>query len=753
MTKKVFALDTKPGIQRDGTVLDKQFYNDGQWVRFQRGRPRKIGGYREMTDEFDGYSRGIYVESEDGYNRIYNGYNNGVQRFVCDNNGIGSGITEYDFGGLIDTLTNLVGGSGYTNGSYSGVPLTGGSGSGATADITVSGTSVTSVTLVNTGNGYEAGDQLSASDANLGGGGGSGFSIDVSAIFQKFDPSNLNLWQFDGFFDATGGNNNLIVAHPGKNLTAIDNTLPTNVFVGSPSGGNLYPIIDNQGSTPTNEYISIAGGVVALHPYLFVFGDNGLIKNCSAGNLFDWNSPDSNEVNVSSQKIVQGLPVRGGSNAPSGLFWALDSLIKVSYAPTTVASQTIYWRYDIIGSSSILSSQCVIEYDGIYYWIGVDRFLLYNGTIKEIPNQMNQNWFFDNLNYSQRQKVWATKVPRYGEIWWFYPRGNSTECNDVIIFNIREGTWYDAGSALGARRTAGYFSQVFAYPVMAGEDVSVQTTVLTQDIVTLNTSDVVVTAVNEDIATNLLLVASGVPSGTTITSIQPCASNFDATISGTTLTVSALNTGTIKVGQVISGSGVTAGTAITAYGTGTGGVGTYTVDTSQTVGSTTTMDGLYSGYYNLVLSAACTASATVSATFDIVPGKISLWQHEIGTNEVVGQNENAIYSMFETSDLGLVAGGPSQPSMVGENRWLRIERIEPDFIMSGEMDLYVTGRPYAQSEDSTTGPYVFDSDTNKIDMKEQRRELRLKFVSNTQNGNYQLGYLLLNADIGDVRGY
>jgi hypothetical protein len=753
VTNKVFALDTKPGIQRDGTVLDKQFYNDGQWVRFQRGRPRKIGGYREMTNEFDGYSRGIYVESEDGYNRIYNGYNNGVQRFECDNNGIGSGIIEYSFGGLIDTLTNLVGGSGYTNGSYTGVPLTGGSGSGATADITVSGTSVTSVTLVNTGDGYMAGDQLSASDANLGGGGGSGFSIDVSAIFQKFEPNDLNLWQFDGFFDATGGNNNLIVAHPGKNLTAIDNTLPTNIFVGSPSGSNLYPIIDNQGSTPTNNYVSVSGGIVALHPYLFVFGDNGLIKNCSAGNLFDWNSPDSNEVNVSSQKVVQGLPVRGGSNAPSGLFWALDSLIKVSYAPTTVGAQTLYWRYDIIGNTSILSSQCVIEYDGIYYWIGVDRFLLYNGTIKEIPNQMNQNWFFDNLNYSQRQKVWATKVPRYGEIWWFYPRGDSEECNDAIIFNIREGTWYDAGSALGSRRTAGYFSQVFAYPVMAGEDLTTQTNVLEQNIQTLNGSNVVVTAVNENIGNSLLVIATGVPDDTDILQIQPCSANFDATISGTTLTVTAVNYGTLKVGQVISGASVTPGTTITAYGTGVGGTGDYTIDTSQTVGSTETMDSLYEGYYNLVLSAACTATGTVSADFDTKPNKISLWQHEIGTNEVKGQFENSIFSMFETSDLGLVAGGPSQPSMVGENRWLRIERIEPDFIMSGEMEIYVTGRPYAQSEDSTTGPYVFDSNTNKIDMNEQRRELRLKFISNTQNGNYQLGYLLLSADIGDVRGY
>ena len=66
MTKKVFALDTKSGIQRDGTVLDKQFYNDGEWVRFQRGRPRKVGGYRQMTNQITGYSRGIYLDSENG---------------------------------------------------------------------------------------------------------------------------------------------------------------------------------------------------------------------------------------------------------------------------------------------------------------------------------------------------------------------------------------------------------------------------------------------------------------------------------------------------------------------------------------------------------------------------------------------------------------------------------------------------------------------------------------------------------------
>jgi hypothetical protein len=48
---------------------------------------------------------------------------------------------------------------------------------------------------------------------------------------------------------------------------------------------------------------------------------------------------------------------------------------------------------------------------------------------------------------------------------------------------------------------------------------------------------------------------------------------------------------------------------------------------------------------------------------------------------------------------------------------------------------------------------VFDANIGKIDMKEQRRELRLRFTSNIVGGNYQLGKLLLNADLGDVRGF
>jgi len=72
-------------------------------------------------------------------------------------------------------------GSGYINNLYSNVPITGGSGSGATANITVAGNVVTNVRFNNLGNFYVVGDVVSAATANLGGT-GSGFQFTITAV-------------------------------------------------------------------------------------------------------------------------------------------------------------------------------------------------------------------------------------------------------------------------------------------------------------------------------------------------------------------------------------------------------------------------------------------------------------------------------------------------------------------------------------------------------------------------------------------
>ena len=735
MTQKVFSLDTQAGIQRDGTVYDKLFYNDGQWVRFQRGRPRKIGGYRVISDNLSGPSRGIWVNSQDSFNSIFSGYSDGLQVLVIDDNGVGAGVTNFTLSG--------------------------------------------------------------------------------------FTASALNLWQFDGFYDVAGSGLQTIVAHPGKNLVAIDSTADSPVLAGNINGSTMSKVgvftdsattvngnsvitlaaanpLIGAGQTVTgagipasttvvsvsttsvtisnnatasatvtvtfDNNISVSGGVVSLHPYLFVYGNNGLIQNCSAGNLDDWVSADANTNNVATGKIVQGLPVRGGSNAPSGLFWSLDSLIRVSFIGGT-GTPPQYWRYDIISSqSSILSSQSAIEYDGIYYWCGVDRFLLYNGVVKEIPNTMNQNYFFDNLNYAQRQKVWVTKVPRYGEIWWFYPRGDATECTDAIIYNVRENTWYDAGQALGARRSAGYFSQVFAFPVAANWDASEAEAVFVDTFNEVSGSEFLyLDTYNIQVTLNQVISGSNIPTGTTVVAITSSNIKTLGSITPGSGYVSAVYTNVPLTG----GNGSGARATISVVG---GQVATVTL-TDRGIGyevgdslsaSNTNLGGSGSGFaipvsaiyaQGIEMSNAATGSGAASLTFSNPAGLVRLYQHEIGTDDVEGQNVLAIRSFFETGDLSLTAGGPSQPAPEGINRWLRIERIEPDFLQDGEMSVIVTGRPFAQGEDKESAPYVFGPNTGKIDMREQRREPRLRFISDVAGGNYQLGRLLLNAEVGDVRPY
>jgi hypothetical protein len=102
---------------------------------------------------------------------------------------------------------------------------------------------------------------------------------------------------------------------------------------------------------------------------------------------------------------------------------------------------------------------------------------------------------------------------------------------------------------------------------------------------TVNTTDTTIAAGSFTTGVRHTVVSVGTTNFVAIGATA--AAVVTGSISGTTLTVSAVTSGTLAVGAIISGTGVTAGTSITVLGTGTGGVGTYTVSASQTVSSTT----------------------------------------------------------------------------------------------------------------------------------------------------------------------
>lgn len=509
-SRPIDQINAKPGFSRDGTQLDNNSFIDGRWCRFQRGRPKKMGGYKAISENLTDIARGAYVYTKGGLNFVY-GFSKNTA-FVSVTNQTAS--TSVAIGSSLPSLP--------ANDAYS-------------------------------------------------------FSTDV-------------------VFDSTGSGAAKILVHPAQNLVDIADETNTNVYMSDvgTSPGTFTKILDEDG----NE-VKVSGGVVVLQPYVFVYGNNGLIKNSVANNPQGWKisvSSEANEVNVAGSKIVKGLPLRGGAASPSGLFWSLDSVIKVSRSGTE-------FRYDTITSeSSVLSPQSIIEYDGVYYWIGVDRFLTYNGTVKEVPNQQNLNWFFDNLSYAQRTKVWATKNTRYGEIWWFFPFGNATECTHAIIFNLRENCWYDTVYA----RSAGYPARVFRYPVSFGNE----------------------------------------------------------------------------------------------------------------------------------------ASST---------GAYSVFVDEFGKNAIQHGQVTSIYSYFETCDFGYPTGGAAGEQPTGQDYWTRLIRVEPDFVQTGDLTMYVRGREFAQGPITSSEAYASTPTTEKIDLREQRRQVTLKFESSEVDGDYLMGRVILHTEQGDIR--
>lgn len=270
--------------------------------------------------------------------------------------------------------------------------------------------------------------------------------------------ANANdLWQFDIFTDSVSSNAPKLIAHAGHNLADISGTDETVIYAGDVTAGTA--LVDT-GMDPQS------GGALVLSPYLITYGNGGRVDVSAAGDF----SGTVDSAFVTGQKIVKGLPLRN-SGGPAGLLWSLDSLIQMTFNPDPAVSTLPFSFNTITSETSILSSQGVIEYDGIYYWAGVDRFLMFNGVVREVPNNFNVNYFFDGLNFTQRQKVYAYKVPRFGEIWWCYPRGSATECTHAIVLNVREGYWYDTPLP-GSGRSAGVYAKVYNKPFMVDVDLT-----------------------------------------------------------------------------------------------------------------------------------------------------------------------------------------------------------------------------------------------------------------------------------------
>ena len=396
---KLFPLVFKnAGFLRDGSLYQGDFCTDGQWVRFYQSKPKKIGGQLAIQ-KFEDPDHPASYKVPQGCTHITSVWIGGNIIYIAANP---SGI--------------------YTNISK-------------------------------------------VSEPNV--------FANVWVKQEVFDPAaNADmLWQSATVITANtneqgnpqGPAQTHVVLFGCNNLNNINNVTPAKFYDVTLEGENIKSIKPFEIYPPNaqeallqQDLQNLNGGIVFVNNFLFIYGTKGTVVWSRRENPFSFTGGASGRINISNDKVIYGAGVRGGNNPPTILFWTMNSVVRVSnQTNTSEIKAPPEFQVDIITKeSSILSSRSVVEYDGMFFWLGVDRIFLYNGVVREVVNNTNFDWFFANLDILRRQLVFGIKNSEKGEIWWYFPvMGVEGGCSAALIYNIRENIWYDTRIA----RDCGFF--------------------------------------------------------------------------------------------------------------------------------------------------------------------------------------------------------------------------------------------------------------------------------------------------------
>jgi hypothetical protein len=313
-----------------------------------------------------------------------------------------------------------------------------------------------------------------------------------------------------------------------------------------------------------------------------------------------------------------------------------------------LGTSDVFSLQEMSDNISIIGPRAVVGVNNTVYWFGHDKFYAYSGRVETLPCTI-RNYIFENLNYSQTDQIISGTNEGWNEIWWMYPTADSQVNNAYVIYNHLEKIWYYGT----IERTAWQDTSLRDYP---------------------------------QAVTN---------------------TNFNGSISGTTLTVSSINSGVIEVGSILSGTGVATGTIITALGTGTGGAGTYTINISQNIVETPNL------YCNGIV-----------------------FNHEDGVND----NELPMTSYIASSDFDLTDG----------DQFILSKRIIPDVNFNGStadlpaVTMYIKprnfpGNTYSNVESKHVIETSVDIYTEQIFMRARARQMAIEISSEDLGVQWQLG--------------
>ncbi len=480
----------KPGVNRENT----RYTNEGGWyesnlVRFRQGTPEKIGGWERISaNTYEGVCRSLFNwVTLGGANLLGVGTN---LKFYIERGG-----QYYDITPIRATVNPMLGANppgtgnpftatlnssvitvtdvahGCTTGdfvTFSGAVTLGGNITAAVLNanhqVTVTGADTYTI---------DVGVQANATDVSGSPGGGAAviasYEINVGPAIQVpltgwgagawgsgtwgnggTSSSQLRLWSQANFGE------NLLFAPRRGGIYYWDSTSVNvrGVNLTTLSGASDVPTVQN--------FIFVSD----VSRFVFAFGANELGSATQDPMLIRWSDQESlTDWTPSATNQAGGIRLSHGSEIVTVVQTRQELVVFTDSAIYSLQylGPPVVWGVQLLGDNlSIISQNAAIAASGRVFWMGIDKFYVYDGRLQTMRCDLRQ-YIYSDINLEQKQQVFCGTNEGFNEVWWFYCSQNSMTVDKYVVYNYAEDIWYYGQLA----RTAWLDSGLRPYPMAA----------------------------------------------------------------------------------------------------------------------------------------------------------------------------------------------------------------------------------------------------------------------------------------------
>jgi hypothetical protein len=226
-----------------------------------------------------------------------------------------------------------------------------------------------------------------------------------------------------------------------------------------------------------NSNVLMAFGCTAYSTAVY---DPLLVRWASQANFANWAPSDDPGISTAGYlRVQQGSAIlKAINNYSEILVFTESSLTSFKYTGTFpyLFSQNL-----LSAGVTLIGPNAVIAVNNVLYWMGHDKFFIYNGRVESLPSTLRQH-VFENMNITEADQFFTASNERFNEVWWFYCSSGQSVIDSYVIYNYVEQLWYYGNCDDGMVRTAWTDSPLNAFPqgASAGYDDTVTPAVYAQ---------------------------------------------------------------------------------------------------------------------------------------------------------------------------------------------------------------------------------------------------------------------------------